>query len=178
MPYQRPLAVAGQRVAVNICYEDVFGEEIIRQLPEATLLANFTNDAWWGDSLGLRAAPADLADARAGNRALHAARNQHRRDGHHRRARTTSSAAYPSSSRSARRPGAGAHRQHALRVLGQLGRSLRCWQSTLAGCRSLTKRFVACAARRLEKPSRIRVPSIPSGVARCITTASDELPGS
>jgi apolipoprotein N-acyltransferase len=38
-------------VAVNICYEDVFGEEIIRQLPEATLLANFTNDAWWGESI-------------------------------------------------------------------------------------------------------------------------------
>lgn len=48
---QRPMDVAGQRVAVNICYEDVFGEEIIRQLPEATLLANFTNDAWWGDSI-------------------------------------------------------------------------------------------------------------------------------
>jgi apolipoprotein N-acyltransferase len=47
---QPPLAVAGQRVAVNICYEDVFGEEIIRQLPAATVLANFTNDAWWGDS--------------------------------------------------------------------------------------------------------------------------------
>lgn len=49
-PRQAPLAVAGQKVAVNICYEDVFGEEIIRQLPEATLLANFTNDAWWGRS--------------------------------------------------------------------------------------------------------------------------------
>ncbi len=47
---QQPLAVAGQRVAVNICYEDAFGEEIIRQLPHATMLANFTNDAWWGDS--------------------------------------------------------------------------------------------------------------------------------
>ncbi|MSQ59535.1 MAG: apolipoprotein N-acyltransferase [Betaproteobacteria bacterium] len=47
---QQPLAVAGQRVAANICYEDVFGEEIIRQLPAATLLANFTNDAWWGKS--------------------------------------------------------------------------------------------------------------------------------
>lgn len=47
---QAPLAVAGQRVAVNICYEDAFGEEIIRQLPHATMLANFTNDAWWGDS--------------------------------------------------------------------------------------------------------------------------------
>jgi apolipoprotein N-acyltransferase len=48
---QRPVSVAGQKVAVNICYEDVFGEEIIRQLPEATILANFTNDAWWGRSL-------------------------------------------------------------------------------------------------------------------------------
>jgi len=48
---QRPLAVAGQRVAVNICYEDVFGEEIIRQLPEATLLVNVSNVAWFGDSI-------------------------------------------------------------------------------------------------------------------------------
>lgn len=51
---QRPIAAAGQRIAVNICYEDVFGEEIIRQLPEATILANFTNDAWWGRSLASR----------------------------------------------------------------------------------------------------------------------------
>ena len=48
---QQPLAVAGQRVAVNICYEDAFGEEIIRQLPAATLLANVSNVAWFGDSL-------------------------------------------------------------------------------------------------------------------------------
>lgn len=49
--YQTPMAVAGQKVAVNICYEDVFGEEIIRQLPEATLLVNASNDAWYGHSL-------------------------------------------------------------------------------------------------------------------------------
>jgi apolipoprotein N-acyltransferase len=48
---QRPLEVAGQRVAVNICYEDAFGEEIIRQLPEATLLANVSNVAWFGRSI-------------------------------------------------------------------------------------------------------------------------------
>ena len=47
---QPPLNVAGQRVAVNICYEDVFGEEIIRALPEATLLVNVSNDAWYGNS--------------------------------------------------------------------------------------------------------------------------------
>lgn len=46
-----PLEVAGQRVAVNICYEDAFGEEIIRQLPEATLLVNASNVAWFGRSI-------------------------------------------------------------------------------------------------------------------------------
>jgi len=61
---QRPLAVAGQRVAANICYEDAYGGEILRQLPEATLLANLSNVAWFGDSL----APAQhlqIARARA-----------------------------------------------------------------------------------------------------------------
>jgi apolipoprotein N-acyltransferase len=48
---QQPMAIAGQRVAVNICYEDVFGEEIIRQLPQASLLVNASNDAWYGDSI-------------------------------------------------------------------------------------------------------------------------------
>jgi apolipoprotein N-acyltransferase len=47
---QPPLNVAGQKVAVNICYEDAFGEEIIHALPQATLLVNVTNDAWYGDS--------------------------------------------------------------------------------------------------------------------------------
>lgn len=48
---QPPLAIAGQRVAVNICYEDAFGEEIIRALPAASLLVNLSNVAWFGDSL-------------------------------------------------------------------------------------------------------------------------------
>jgi len=46
-----PLRVAGQNVAANICYEDAYGAELIRQLPEATLLANLSNVAWFGDSL-------------------------------------------------------------------------------------------------------------------------------
>ena len=49
--YPQPLEVAGQRVAVNICYEDAFGEEIIRQLPQATLLVNVSNVAWFGRSI-------------------------------------------------------------------------------------------------------------------------------
>ena len=50
-PEQALLEVAGQRVGVNICYEDAFGEEIARQLPAATLLINVSNVAWFGDSL-------------------------------------------------------------------------------------------------------------------------------
>jgi apolipoprotein N-acyltransferase len=49
--HQTPMHLANQKVAVNICYEDVFGEEIIRQLPEATLLVNISNDAWYGQSI-------------------------------------------------------------------------------------------------------------------------------
>jgi len=49
-PDQRPLTIGGQRVAANICYEDAFGEEIIRQLPEASVLVNVSNLAWFGDS--------------------------------------------------------------------------------------------------------------------------------
>ena len=44
-------AVAGQKVAVNICYEDAFGADIRGQARDATLLVNVTNDAWYGRSL-------------------------------------------------------------------------------------------------------------------------------
>lgn len=49
---QTPFAVAGQKIAMTNCYEDLFGEEIIGKLPQATLLANVSNDAWFGRSLG------------------------------------------------------------------------------------------------------------------------------
>ncbi|MDP1527003.1 MAG: apolipoprotein N-acyltransferase [Rhodocyclaceae bacterium] len=48
---QAPLQIAGQRIAPNICYEDLFGEEILASLPTATLLINLSNTAWFGDSL-------------------------------------------------------------------------------------------------------------------------------
>ena len=48
---QPPLQVAGTEVAVNICYEDAFGEEIIQALPAAGILANLSNTAWFGRSL-------------------------------------------------------------------------------------------------------------------------------
>ncbi len=48
--YQTPMQLGRQKVAVNVCYEDVFGEEITHQLPAATLLVNISNDAWYGQS--------------------------------------------------------------------------------------------------------------------------------
>jgi apolipoprotein N-acyltransferase len=54
---QPSFAIAGQEVAVNICYEDVFGEELIPVLPGptgATILANFSNLGWFGNSFALR----------------------------------------------------------------------------------------------------------------------------
>ncbi|UCE88139.1 MAG: apolipoprotein N-acyltransferase, partial [Pseudomonadota bacterium] len=48
---QRPLVVGGQPVAPSVCYEDAYGEELIHFLPEATLLVNGSNNAWYGDSL-------------------------------------------------------------------------------------------------------------------------------
>jgi len=50
-PDQPALDVAGQKVAVNICYEDAFGADIRPQARDATLLVNVTNDAWYGRSL-------------------------------------------------------------------------------------------------------------------------------
>jgi apolipoprotein N-acyltransferase len=36
---------------VTICYEDVFGAEQLHYLPEASLLVNVSNDAWFGNSI-------------------------------------------------------------------------------------------------------------------------------
>ena len=45
------LHAADQIIGVSICYEDVFGEEVIAALPEASILVNISNDAWFGDSI-------------------------------------------------------------------------------------------------------------------------------
>lgn len=59
---QPPLRLAGQRIAVNICYEDLFGQELIGGLPDATLFLNLSNLAWYGESF---AQPQHLQIARA-----------------------------------------------------------------------------------------------------------------
>jgi len=56
---QAPFKMAEGRVAPNICYEDVFGEEIIQAVQGspgqegATLLLNISNLGWFGDSWAL-----------------------------------------------------------------------------------------------------------------------------
>jgi apolipoprotein N-acyltransferase len=48
---QPPLEAGGMSFGVAICYEDIFGEEVIDQLPRAQALVNVSNDAWFGNSL-------------------------------------------------------------------------------------------------------------------------------
>ncbi|MES2716824.1 MAG: apolipoprotein N-acyltransferase [Pseudomonadota bacterium] len=49
--------VRGARVAPNICYEDLFGEELARRFADAatapTVLANISNIGWFGDSIAI-----------------------------------------------------------------------------------------------------------------------------
>jgi apolipoprotein N-acyltransferase len=54
---QAPFAVKDQLVLPNVCYEDVFGDEIAKQLRDAprpaTLLLNVSNLAWYGESVAI-----------------------------------------------------------------------------------------------------------------------------
>lgn len=58
---QAPFAVKDQWVLPNICYEDLFGEEIAANIgaayregkPQATMLLNVSNMAWFGDWLAV-----------------------------------------------------------------------------------------------------------------------------
>ena len=54
---QPSFAVGTQRVAPNICYEDLFGEELARRFVVAasapTILANVSNIGWFGDTVAI-----------------------------------------------------------------------------------------------------------------------------
>jgi len=55
-PLQAPFPVRDQRVLPNICYEDLFGEQIaahLRTPQPATILLNISNIAWFGDTIAL-----------------------------------------------------------------------------------------------------------------------------
>jgi len=48
----RPLVrLKGHPVGSSICYEAVYGNEVIEAFPEAKFLVNVSNDAWFGNSL-------------------------------------------------------------------------------------------------------------------------------
>ncbi|WP_019938258.1 apolipoprotein N-acyltransferase [Bordetella sp. FB-8] len=57
---QKPFAIAGQELALNICYEDLFGPALLPALqpmdgePGATVLVNISNLGWFGDTWALR----------------------------------------------------------------------------------------------------------------------------
>ena len=54
---QASFAVAGQRVAPNICYEDLFGEELAQRFADPasapTLMANISNIGWFGHTVAI-----------------------------------------------------------------------------------------------------------------------------
>jgi apolipoprotein N-acyltransferase len=56
-PVQKTFLVHNQPIAVDICYEDIFGEEIARTIRQsdtpAGVLVNTTNLAWFGDTIAL-----------------------------------------------------------------------------------------------------------------------------
>lgn len=48
---QQPLLIAaGVPVGISICFEDAFARDVIKDLPEAKVLVNVSNDAWFEDS--------------------------------------------------------------------------------------------------------------------------------
>ena len=50
--HDQPVLLAGRfRIAPSICYEDAFGAEQRSFFPEANILVNVSNDAWFGDSV-------------------------------------------------------------------------------------------------------------------------------
>jgi len=49
-PLQAPIKINGQTLGISICYEDAFARDVLRTMPDATLLVNISNDAWFGRS--------------------------------------------------------------------------------------------------------------------------------
>ena len=56
-PVQPSYPFAGQRLAPNICYEDLFGEELARRFHDPqgapTVLVNLSNIAWFGPTVAI-----------------------------------------------------------------------------------------------------------------------------
>lgn len=50
-PDQKLLSLGRYRLAPTICYEDTYGAEQLGFFPEANILVNVSNDAWFGESI-------------------------------------------------------------------------------------------------------------------------------
>ena len=76
----------GTRLATAICYEDAYGAEQLYALPEAAILINVSNDAWFGESIAphqhlqvarMRALEAERSLVRATNNGISAFIDHH-----------------------------------------------------------------------------------------------------
>lgn len=48
---QAIMSVKDVKLGISICFEDAFSRDIMRDMPDANVLVNASNDAWFGDSL-------------------------------------------------------------------------------------------------------------------------------
>jgi apolipoprotein N-acyltransferase len=83
---QPPLEAAGQKIAAGVCYEDAYGATLLPAMRSATMLANVTNDSWFGRSTAryqhlqisrLRAMETGRPMVRAANDGISAVIDQH-----------------------------------------------------------------------------------------------------
>ena len=85
---QAGLVSGGAEYGVTICYEDAYASEVIKALPQANILVNVSDDAWFGDSIAphqhlqitrMRALEAGRAFLRATNTGISAVIDHHGR---------------------------------------------------------------------------------------------------
>ncbi|MDD3266162.1 MAG: apolipoprotein N-acyltransferase [Burkholderiales bacterium] len=48
---QKPMSLANQKIAFNICYENGFGSELIKAASNSTVMLNLSDMVWYGDSI-------------------------------------------------------------------------------------------------------------------------------
>lgn len=48
---QQPIRASGTNLGVSICFEDAFGAELAREFPDAGIMVNVTNDAWFAGTV-------------------------------------------------------------------------------------------------------------------------------
>ena len=47
---QGPMTLAGEPAAISICYENLFGAQLVHMFPRARFMVNISENAWYGDS--------------------------------------------------------------------------------------------------------------------------------